>query len=225
MTTTTPKTPPAERGKAEGAQPEAEGRQGVSGVSVAMETGRARDRQSAESGSYAFRGATWTPTSHLAGIRSPSESTRLSSLTYSETFHYGFGGRARRVGPLTLQPLPEPQLLSLRPTSLRTQDISHLLTGVFRNLYTNEVIGEDLSASLIKARGSEDARHEEFVDELQRVRRPRSPARSLPVLTEKAVASRPRTVRGTQGAPLERQGTQPLDKCQHLPGARPWGCS
>ncbi|XP_040492890.1 deleted in lung and esophageal cancer protein 1 isoform X4 [Ursus maritimus] len=135
-----------------------------------METGRARDRQSAESGSYAFRGATWTPTSHLAGIRSPSESTRLSSLTYSETFHYGFGGRARRVGPLTLQPLPEPQLLSLRPTSLRTQDISHLLTGVFRNLYTNEVIGEDLSASLIKARGSEDARHEEFVDELQRIR-------------------------------------------------------
>ncbi|XP_019650100.2 deleted in lung and esophageal cancer protein 1 isoform X2 [Ailuropoda melanoleuca] len=135
-----------------------------------METGRARGRQSAESGSYAFRGATWTPTSHLAGIRSPSESTWLSSLTYSETFHYGFGGRARRVGPLTLQPLPEPQLLSLRPTSLLTQDISHLLTGVFRNLYTNEVIGEDLSASLIKARGSEDARHEEFVDELQRIR-------------------------------------------------------
>ncbi|XP_004412391.1 PREDICTED: deleted in lung and esophageal cancer protein 1 [Odobenus rosmarus divergens] len=136
-----------------------------------METGRARDRLSAESGSYAFRGATWTPTSHLAGIRSPSESTWLSSLTHSEAFHYGFGGRARRVGPLTLQPLPEPQLLSLRPTSLRSQDISHLLTGLFRNLYTNEVIGEDLSASLIKARGSEDARHEEFVDELQRIRK------------------------------------------------------
>ncbi|XP_035582680.1 deleted in lung and esophageal cancer protein 1 isoform X5 [Zalophus californianus] len=136
-----------------------------------METGRARDGLSAESGSYAFRGATWTPTSHLAGIRSPSESTWLSSLTHSEAFHYGFGGRARRVGPLTLQPLPEPQLLSLRPTSLRSQDISHLLTGLFRNLYTNEVIGEDLSASLIKARGSEDARHEEFVDELQRIRK------------------------------------------------------
>ncbi|XP_032264876.1 deleted in lung and esophageal cancer protein 1 isoform X2 [Phoca vitulina] len=136
-----------------------------------METGRGRDRLSAESGSYAFRGATWTPTSHLAAIRSPSESAWLSSLTYSEAFHYGFGRRARRVGPLTLQPLPEPQLLSLRPTSLRSQDISHLLTGVFRNLYTNEVIGEDLSASLIKARGSDDARHEEFVDELQRIRK------------------------------------------------------
>nr|XP_045758122.1 deleted in lung and esophageal cancer protein 1 [Mirounga angustirostris] len=137
-----------------------------------METGRGREGLSAESGSYAFRGATWTPTSHLAGIRSPSESAWLSSLTYSEAFHYGFGGRARRVGgPLALQPLPEPQLLSLRPTSLRSQDISHLLTGLFRNLYTNEVIGEDLSANLIKARGSEDARHEEFVDELQRIRK------------------------------------------------------
>ncbi|KAF3827013.1 hypothetical protein GH733_002499 [Mirounga leonina] len=186
-----------------------------------METGRGREGLSAESGSYAFRGATWTPTSHLAGIRSPSESAWLSSLTYSEAFHYGFGGRARR-------PLPEPQLLSLRPTSLRSQDISHLLTGLFRNLYTNEVIGEDLSANLIKARGSEDARHEEFVDELQRVRRPRSPARSLPLLSGDAVASRPRTVRGVPGRAPRKAGprrTQPLDKCQHLPGVSVPGCS
>ncbi|XP_047596508.1 deleted in lung and esophageal cancer protein 1 isoform X4 [Lutra lutra] len=135
-----------------------------------METGRASGRLSAESRSYAFQGATWTPTSPAAGGRSLSESTRLSSLTHSEASHYGVAGRARPVGPFTLQPLSEPQLLSLRPTSLRTQDISHLLTSVFRNLYTNEVIGEDLCASLIKARGSEDARHEEFVDELQRIR-------------------------------------------------------
>ncbi|XP_032717094.1 deleted in lung and esophageal cancer protein 1 isoform X6 [Lontra canadensis] len=134
-----------------------------------METGRASGRLSAESGSCAFQGATWTPTSPAAGGRSLSESTRLS-LTHSEASHYGVAGRARPVGPFKLQPLSEPQLLSLRPTSLRTQDISHLLTSVFRNLYTNEVIGEDLCASLIKARGSEDARHEEFVDELQRIR-------------------------------------------------------
>ncbi|XDB62643.1 hypothetical protein AB1E18_015986 [Capra hircus] len=134
-----------------------------------METGK-RELQSAESGSYAFAGTTWTPSPRLARIRSPSQSTWLSSLAYSESFHHGFGGRRHLVSQLSLPPLPEPQLLRLRPTSLRTQDISYLLTGVFRNLYTAEVIGEEVSSNLIKARGSEDARHEEFVDQLQQIR-------------------------------------------------------
>ncbi|XP_019502695.1 PREDICTED: deleted in lung and esophageal cancer protein 1-like, partial [Hipposideros armiger] len=134
-----------------------------------METGQDRDRQSAQSGSYAFAGATWTPTSRLDRIRGPGQSTWLS-LIYPEAFHYGFRTRPRRLSPLGSSPFPEPHLLRLRPTSLCTQDISHLLTSVFRNVYTAEVIGEDVSASLIKARGSEDARHEEFVDELQQIR-------------------------------------------------------
>ncbi|XP_024612010.1 deleted in lung and esophageal cancer protein 1 isoform X3 [Neophocaena asiaeorientalis asiaeorientalis] len=129
-----------------------------------METGRG-EQQSAESESYAFAEATWTPTPRPTRIRSPSQ----SSLAYSESF-YQPGSRPRRVSPLTLRPLPEPHLVRLRPTSLRTQDISYLLTGVFQNLYTAEVIGEEVSASLIKARGSEDARHEEFVDQLQQIR-------------------------------------------------------
>nr|KAF6420247.1 DLEC1 cilia and flagella associated protein [Molossus molossus] len=136
-----------------------------------METGRAKDRHSAKSGSYAFAGTTWTPSSHLARIRSPSQSTWLSSLAYPEAFHRGFRSRPRRLSPPTLPLLPEPQLLRLRPTSLRTQEISHLLTGVFRNLYTNEVFGDEVSTNLIKARGSEDAVHEEFVDELQQIRK------------------------------------------------------
>ncbi|XP_015452441.1 deleted in lung and esophageal cancer protein 1-like isoform X1 [Pteropus alecto] len=135
-----------------------------------METGQARDRWSAQSGSYAFAGATWTPSSRLTRIRSPSQSTWLSSLAYPDDVHHSFRTWPRRLSPLAPSPSPEPQLLRLRPTSLRTQDISHLLTGVFRNLYTAEVIGEEVSASLIKARGSENARHEEFVDELQQIR-------------------------------------------------------
>ncbi|XP_015420346.1 PREDICTED: deleted in lung and esophageal cancer protein 1 [Myotis davidii] len=112
-----------------------------------MEPGPARDRHSSKSGSYAFAGSTWTTTS-------PS-----------------FRSRPRRFSLPTLPQLPEPQLLRLRPTSLRTQDISHLLTGVFRNLYTAEVFGDDVSTNLIKARGSEDDVHEEFVDELQQIRK------------------------------------------------------
>lgn len=102
----------------------------------------------------------------------PSWSTRkyLRSSTVSmDCCQFGFPTRSLRAGFQALPPLPEPQTLRLRPASLRTQDISHLLARVFRNLYTAQVIGDDLSDSLIKARGSEDARHEEFLDQLQQV--------------------------------------------------------
>ncbi|XP_012575761.1 PREDICTED: deleted in lung and esophageal cancer protein 1 isoform X2 [Condylura cristata] len=130
-----------------------------------METGWPKEVPTTESGSYAFAGATWTPSPRLARIRSPSHSVWLSSRAYSDAFNYNLGARPGRLAPL-----PEPHLLRLRPTSLRTQEISHLLTGVFRNLYTAEVIGEEVSANLIKARGSEDVHHEEFVDQLQQIR-------------------------------------------------------
>lgn len=97
------------------------------------------------------------------------KSSLRSSLGFSDGCQYGFPTRSLRAGFQALPPLPEPQLLRLRPASLRTQDISHLLARVFRNLYTAQVIGEDLSDSLIKARGSEDSRHEEFLDQLQQV--------------------------------------------------------
>ncbi|EHB00377.1 Deleted in lung and esophageal cancer protein 1 [Heterocephalus glaber] len=91
-------------------------------------------------------------TSRLAGSISSNQisgkSSLPSSVALSEVLHYSFSARPRRVG----------------------QDISHLLTRVFRNLYSVEVIGEDVSASLIQARGSENARHEEFVDQLQQIR-------------------------------------------------------
>ncbi|XP_012502763.1 PREDICTED: deleted in lung and esophageal cancer protein 1 [Propithecus coquereli] len=137
-----------------------------------METRGSKGRRSAESATYECVESTWAPTSRPAGSSSPSKptpkSSRQSSRAYSEGFHCSFPARPHRVTPLA--PHPEPQLLRLRPSSLRTQEISHLLTGVFRNLYSAEVIGEDVSRSLIKARGSENARHEEFVDELQQIR-------------------------------------------------------
>lgn len=102
----------------------------------------------------------------------PSWSTRKSlrsSTIFMDYCQFGFPTRSLRAGFQALPPLPEPQTLRPRPASLRTQGISHLLARVFRNLYTAQVIGDDLSDSLIKARGSEDARHEEFLDQLQQV--------------------------------------------------------
>lgn len=92
-----------------------------------------------------------------------------SSIVLMDYCDFGYPTRSLRAGFQALPPLPEPQTLRLRPASQRTQEISHLLAGVFRNLYTAQVIGDDLSDSLIKARGSEDVRHEEFLDQLQQV--------------------------------------------------------
>uniref|UniRef100_A0A4X2LA31 DLEC1 cilia and flagella associated protein n=1 Tax=Vombatus ursinus TaxID=29139 RepID=A0A4X2LA31_VOMUR len=71
--------------------------------------------------------------------------------------------------PFLLSSLPS----SLDPSFLRSslaQDISHLLTSLFKNLYTLDVIGEDIGRNLIKSRGGENVRHEKFVDELQQLR-------------------------------------------------------
>ncbi|XP_011808719.1 PREDICTED: deleted in lung and esophageal cancer protein 1 isoform X2 [Colobus angolensis palliatus] len=138
-----------------------------------METRSSITRGSSASRPNECQGTMWAPTSPPAGSSSPSQPTwksLYSSLSYSEGFHYNFAARPRRSTQLALAARPEPQLLRLRPSSLRSQDISHLLTGVFRNLYSAEVIGDEVSASLIKARGSENKRHEEFVDQLQQIR-------------------------------------------------------
>ncbi|KAK2090129.1 Deleted in lung and esophageal cancer protein 1 [Saguinus oedipus] len=125
------------------AGPEAEGPQSVSGVSLQR-----------------------TEVFNVPDLRVPGDDVGANFAT-GRGFPHNFAARPRRLTQL----VREPQLLRLRPSSLRTQDISHLLTGVFRNLYSAEVIGEDLSANLIKARGSDNERHEEFVDQLQQVTR------------------------------------------------------
>nr|XP_048279441.1 deleted in lung and esophageal cancer protein 1 isoform X1 [Myodes glareolus] len=139
-----------------------------------MEPGSSEEPQSAVSRVDLSPETVWTSTPHPGKSSTPSWPTRKfslpSSFAFTDGFHYGFPTRSLHAGFQALPPLPEPQMLRLRPASLRTQDISHLLARVFRNLYTAQVIGEDLSDSLIKARGSEDARHEEFVDQLQQVR-------------------------------------------------------
>ncbi|KAM6169230.1 deleted in lung and esophageal cancer protein 1 [Rhynchocyon petersi] len=111
-----------------------------------------------------FPEGTPEPTSR---IPTPSRSSSQSSLR-SSRLSLAYTKSVPRGGPRP--PLAEPPLLRLRPTSLRTQDISFLLASVFRGLYSAEVIGEDLCTNLIKARGSEDERHEKFVDALQQTR-------------------------------------------------------
>nr|XP_056713113.1 deleted in lung and esophageal cancer protein 1 [Euleptes europaea] len=64
---------------------------------------------------------------------------------------------------------PEPPMCRHRPASELTQDISHLLASMFKNIYTSEVIGKDAVENLIKSRGGDNADHEKFVEQLQKV--------------------------------------------------------
>lgn len=143
-----------------------------------METRTREKRRSEESETSEDEWTKWWRTSHLAGSSSPDrfvgKSSLPSSLAYSEVSHHSFAAQPRSIRSLA-RPHPEPQPLRPRPSSLRTQDVSHLLARVFRNLYSVEVIGEEVSANLIEARGSENARHEEFVDQLQQVTVPAAP--------------------------------------------------
>ncbi|OCT75446.1 deleted in lung and esophageal cancer protein 1 [Xenopus laevis] len=65
---------------------------------------------------------------------------------------------------------PDPSSFRPRPSSERTQDISHLLTSLFKNLYTGEVIGKDTGANLIRSKGGDNPHHQKFVEELQQIR-------------------------------------------------------
>ncbi|XP_060755864.1 deleted in lung and esophageal cancer protein 1 [Neoarius graeffei] len=55
------------------------------------------------------------------------------------------------------------------PASEKTQDLSHLLANIFKDLYTTEVIGKDTVADLIKSYKKENDHHAKYVEALQQV--------------------------------------------------------
>ncbi|XP_017573141.2 deleted in lung and esophageal cancer protein 1 isoform X1 [Pygocentrus nattereri] len=63
----------------------------------------------------------------------------------------------------------EPCMNRHKPASEKTQDISHLLASIFRDLYTTEVIGKDTVTSLTKSRRGGNSYHDKYVEELQQV--------------------------------------------------------
>ncbi|XP_075683446.1 deleted in lung and esophageal cancer protein 1 isoform X2 [Rhinoderma darwinii] len=65
---------------------------------------------------------------------------------------------------------PDPAMYRPKPSSEKTQDISHLLTSLFKNVYTGEVIGKDTGANLIRSKGGDNPYHQKFVEELQQIR-------------------------------------------------------
>ncbi|XP_039609639.1 deleted in lung and esophageal cancer protein 1 isoform X1 [Polypterus senegalus] len=63
----------------------------------------------------------------------------------------------------------EPSMYRHRPASEETQDISHLLACIFKELYTADVIGKDVLANLEKSKGGEDTYLMNYVEELKKI--------------------------------------------------------
>uniref|UniRef100_A0A8C3I068 DLEC1 cilia and flagella associated protein n=1 Tax=Chrysemys picta bellii TaxID=8478 RepID=A0A8C3I068_CHRPI len=70
---------------------------------------------------------------------------------------------------LPVNPTSVPLLTISHPNFFTLQDISHLLTSVFKSTYTADVIGMDTGTNLIKSRGGDNLYHEKFVEELQKI--------------------------------------------------------
>uniref|UniRef100_UPI003AAEDB9A deleted in lung and esophageal cancer protein 1 n=1 Tax=Centroberyx gerrardi TaxID=166262 RepID=UPI003AAEDB9A len=61
----------------------------------------------------------------------------------------------------------DPSLNCHRPTSHKSQDISHVLASIFKDVYTTEIIGTDTLSNLTKTRRGRSDYHDKYVEELQ----------------------------------------------------------
>ncbi|XP_071341210.1 deleted in lung and esophageal cancer protein 1 [Trachinotus anak] len=61
----------------------------------------------------------------------------------------------------------DPPVNSHRPASGKSQDISHVLASVFKDLYTKDIIGKDTLSNLIKTKSGRSSYHDKYVEELQ----------------------------------------------------------
>ena len=63
----------------------------------------------------------------------------------------------------------EPSMFLQRPSTGKSQDVRHVLTQTFRELYTRDAIRTETVKNLKISKGSDDPYHEKYVDSLQKV--------------------------------------------------------
>ena len=90
------------------------------------------------------------------GARSPEVSTRLPEVTQE--------GESNDIGRGS-----EPAMYLERPSSARSQDVTHILVRTFRELFTRDAVAPDTIQYLNTSRCSEDESHQQYVDALLKV--------------------------------------------------------
>jgi len=63
----------------------------------------------------------------------------------------------------------EPAMYVERPSSARSQDVTHILVRTFRELFTRDTIAPDTIQYLNTSRCSENEYHQQYVDDLLKV--------------------------------------------------------
>lgn len=63
----------------------------------------------------------------------------------------------------------DPSINRHRPTSEKSQDISHVLANIFKDIYTREIIGNDTVSNLTQTKRGGKNYHDKYVEELQQV--------------------------------------------------------
>ncbi|XP_023263678.1 deleted in lung and esophageal cancer protein 1 [Seriola lalandi dorsalis] len=71
------------------------------------------------------------------------------------------------VSAMLQEPGTSPSVSSHRPASGKSQDISHVLASIFKDLYTKDSIGKDTLSNLIKTKSGQSSYHDKYVEELQ----------------------------------------------------------
>ncbi|XP_047468119.1 deleted in lung and esophageal cancer protein 1 isoform X2 [Mugil cephalus] len=65
----------------------------------------------------------------------------------------------------------DPSVDSHRPASGKSQDISHVLASIFKDLYSKDIIGKDTLSNLVKTKNGRSSYHDKYVEELQQAHR------------------------------------------------------
>ena len=63
----------------------------------------------------------------------------------------------------------EPPMFLQRPSTGKSQDVLHILTKTFREIFTRDPVGTDMMKNLAVSKGGDDPYHESYVDALQKV--------------------------------------------------------
>ncbi|EDO45789.1 predicted protein [Nematostella vectensis] len=67
----------------------------------------------------------------------------------------------------------EPPMHIQRPSSARSQDVSHILASVFRELFTRDSVGEQRVKHLATSRSGEETYHDKYVQQLRKIQQDR----------------------------------------------------